>query len=851
MAEEQPAAGLLEAGELAHGRQLRGQIRAEGRHGHLVEHRAEVDAVGGEHDRAGRQLQAQRLVTARVPRRGEAGDGPVAEDVVHPVDEEAVMTELEVCRVVHADLDEAGVMGGTPLGLLHHDPGVRHLSCTAAVVEVEVAEDDQIDIARSVAGGGQAGGELGTWREVHGRRPEQVAHAAIVVAQAGVQAGVEEHEAAGVLDQPRRDGQQAPSRPSDQRHQVGVEPADLQWDELHRARVVVGAVRTRPNDGRVPPVDGAGAKEIVDDLRRRGMTRGDRVAIAVGPGVGLGFAVPGDHAPLAVATGSPSSMIDVIASVERELRPRWVVWSSDSLRPMVEAGLRIATGWDIAAVQRMLDGGWRADPARVWARLHGLDVGAIPAAGPPDLFTHAAADAAGAGDPEDPIRADGHLRPDWVDGGWTRTPARLAMWARLAATAADHQEQALAALVDRPLALAIARSESTAELLCVELQVDGLPMDRGIAEQVIAGFIGPRPRSELGAATARAERDDMVLRHAPPGARVDLRSPADVRALLRRVGVDVPDTRAWRLEAMKDVHSLVAALLIWRRAERIATTYGYPWLDAHLGADGRLRGAWTGSDGAAGRMTASAGLHNMPADMRPAVIAEPGHVFVRADLGQIEPRVLAAVSGDRALAAATAEADMYAPVARRLGVERSVAKVAVLGAMYGQTTGHGAQALRGLDASYPVAMAYLREASVAGQERHELRTYGGRLIRFGAEAGAGADSEDRDELDDREARSRAAARGRYGRNAMVQGAAAELFKLWAVLVRARSASLDGRIVLCLHDELLVHAPVEHGAAVAALLDDCLQEAAGRWALEDRVRFVAEVSVLGRWSDVTG
>ena len=43
------------------------------------------------------------------------------------------------------------------------------------------------------------------------------------------------------------------------------------------------------------------------------------------------------------------------------------------------------------------------------------------------------------------------------------------------------------------------------------------------------------------------------------------------------------------------------------------------------------------------------GLHNMPAGLRPAVVAADGHVFVRADLGQIEPRVLAAVSGDQAL----------------------------------------------------------------------------------------------------------------------------------------------------------------------------------------------------------
>ena len=199
------------------------------------------------------------------------------------------------------------------------------------------------------------------------------------------------------------------------------------------------------------------------------------------------------------------------------------------------------------------------------------------------------------------------------------------------------------------MAVATARCESTAELLCAELSADGLPMDRAVAEQVLTSFIGPRPRSEAEAVALRAARDAEVLRHAPAGVTADLRSPAQVRSLLARVGVDVPDTRAWRLREMRDAHPLVGALLEWRKAERIATTYGYAWLDEHLGTDGRLRGEWTGSDGAAGRMTASAGLHNMPAALRPAVVAADGHVFVRADLGQIEPRVLAAVSGDQAL----------------------------------------------------------------------------------------------------------------------------------------------------------------------------------------------------------
>lgn len=365
-------------------------------------------------------------------------------------------------------------------------------------------------------------------------------------------------------------------------------------------------------------------------------------------------------------------------------------------------------------------------------------------------------------------------------------------------------------------------------------------MDRGIAEGIVAGFVGPRPTSEAEAADQRSQRDAAVLRHAPAGVTADLRSPAQVKSLLHAIGIEVPDTRAWRLRAIRDEHPLIEALLGWRKAERIATTYGYRWLDEHLGTDGRLRGAWTGSDGAAGRMTASSGLHNMPAEMRAAVVAEPGHLFVRADLGQIEPRVLAAVARDPNLARVSVEDDMYARVAAELDVDRATAKVAMLGAMYGQTTGHGAQALRRLQDAYPVAMKYLDHAARCGQAGQDLYTYGGRLI-----ATAAPDSP---EMGERQHRARAAARGRYGRNAVVQGAAAELFKLWAVTVRARVAALAAPIVLCLHDELLLHAPAEHADAVAQLLHDCLQEAVRRWAPDNSVRFIADIGVIQRWSD---
>jgi DNA polymerase-1 len=329
----------------------------------------------------------------------------------------------------------------------------------------------------------------------------------------------------------------------------------------------------------------------------------------------------------------------------------------------------------------------------------------------------------------------------------------------------------------------------------------------------------------------------------PPGPPVDLRNPADVKAMLRRIAVDVPDTRAWRLEQHRHAHPAVEALLTWRKAERIATTYGYRWLDEHV-HDGRLHGDWTSSDGAAGRMTASAGLHNLPAEMRPAVACEPGRLFVRADLGQIEPRVLAAVSGDPALIAATVDDDLYQPVASRLGVTRDIAKVAVLGAMYGATTGTSAQALRGLERGYPVAMELLESAAGEGRAGHDVYTVGGRRVRMWLDDRT--DDEGRGDID--RARSVAAARGRFARNALIQGAAAELFKAWAVTVRARTADVGAEIVLCLHDELLVHVPTEAAGVVAERLAGALDEAAHRWSPNPGVRFVADISVIRRWSE---
>jgi DNA polymerase-1 len=457
----------------------------------------------------------------------------------------------------------------------------------------------------------------------------------------------------------------------------------------------------------------------------------------------------------------------------------------------------------------VLHGGRRDDPLVVWSAANGLPSPARPrddltlldsALAPVEAFTG-------------PLRADGSLHPD---APRLTEPAR---WQELAEQVAALQEQELRALPDPridpvgpPLPVVTAWAESAAAQLCVELAQDGLPFDRAEAERLLHEAVGD----------GRRETRDAPVLALIPDDQVDLRNPLQVKELLARKGMDVPDTRSWRLEAHR-AHPLVAALLTWRKAERLATTYGLSWLDQHLGADGRLRGEWTPADGGAGRMTASAGMHNLPAELRPAVAAEPGHVLVRADLGQVEPRVLAAVSRDPALAVAAAADDMYTPVAEHLGCDRPTAKVAVLAAMYGQTTGTAGQALAQMERAYPMALSYLRAAEEAGRVGRDVRTHGGRLVRSGT---GGV--------------------GRYVRNAVVQGAAAELFKAWAAAVRN---GLDGgQVVLCLHDELLLHVPEPQAQEAVALLHEALRSVATHWAAGSGVRFVADVAVVQRWSE---
>ena len=205
------------------------------------------------------------------------------------------------------------------------------------------------------------------------------------------------------------------------------------------------------------------AESIADALVASGFERGALLALTIAPGVGVAVATPAGWS----ASTSWQNAVEAMRLVEVALRPRWVMWGSDTPRILVAGGLRVAKSWDIAAVQRLLAGGSRTDPARAWAQLHDLSLDALPVVAAIDLFTQP-----DDGEPDEAVRADGYLEPKWMTADFDWSLDRLEAWACLATAAAGLQDDRLAALGDRPQAPSIARSESAAELLCVELSAD-------------------------------------------------------------------------------------------------------------------------------------------------------------------------------------------------------------------------------------------------------------------------------------------------------------------------------------------------------------------------------------------
>ena len=581
--------------------------------------------------------------------------------------------------------------------------------------------------------------------------------------------------------------------------------------------------------------------DLVAALRAAGVAAGTPVGVAWSPdGVGLA------HGDALLAC--PGDGVDAVRRVLEDLRAAagLVVGPRRHAR-WCGAGVRVPSSWDLAATHCLLHGGSDRDPALVWAAARGLDPAHRPRTGQLDLLAGGPApeSADDPVDPAEPVRPDGHLRPGWAEHG-PPTPEAAARWAAAALVVQAEHERALGRAARHPPLPGHARARPADRLVGV-----GRRAARGRARRPRAAA-GPRHRGAAGRGTGRPatrrRRDrgggpGRPGRRGPrPGARRRGRRPAQpgqVRALLGRVGIDVPDTRSWRLEPFRGTHPLVAALLDWRKAERIATTYGYGWLDRDVGPDGRLRGSWTGCDGAAGRMTASAGLHNLPAELRPAVAAEPGHA-ARAR----RPRPGRAAGARRGVRrrrrwrAATGDDDLYAPVAARLGCrpadrEGRRARRDVRPDLRRRRRG-AARAGAGLPGGDGLPAGRAR----VGGRRSRRPTYGGRRVRMWPLP------EPVDPAATAAARPVRAQRGGAGRR---RRAVQDVGGLGARRPCRRAAE----VVLCLHDELLVHVPEQacrrgrRPAARRAGLD--------RRAVGGRQRRAVRRRRVGgpRWSDAKG
>lgn len=395
-------------------------------------------------------------------------------------------------------------------------------------------------------------------------------------------------------------------------------------------------------------------------------------------------------------------------------------------------------------------------------------------------------------------------------------------------------------------------AESVGALAAVEMQFTGLPWSRELHDRLLTEVLGPRPgsgrpaRMEALLGTMRSILDDPSL---------NPDSPAELLKGLHRAGLQVATTRSWELKAIE--HPVIEPLLEYKKLARLLSANGWNWLDQWVHG-GRFRPTYVPGGVVTGRWASDGGgALQLPKQVRGAVVADPGWTFVVADAAQLEPRVLAAISGDSAMAAAGKATDMYRGMVESGAVEtRQQAKYGMLGAIYGGTTGESGRMRPRIEHVFPVAMAFVEAAARAGEHGESVSTWLGRS----SPRGAGATySETATDAEVRRARNEAAAWGRFTRNFVVQGTAAEWALCWIGDLRRRLWELQGEgsdrplaerphLVFFLHDELIVHTPAPLAPVVAEALRASAADAGRMLFGAAPIEFALAVSVVDRYSD---
>ncbi|MDA8301770.1 MAG: DNA polymerase I [Actinomycetota bacterium] len=317
-------------------------------------------------------------------------------------------------------------------------------------------------------------------------------------------------------------------------------------------------------------------------------------------------------------------------------------------------------------------------------------------------------------------------------------------------------------------------------------------------------------------------------------------------------------TDSQTLEKLREEHPIIPAILRYREVEKLRSTYTDALL-AEVGGDGRIHATFNQTVARTGRLSSEApNLHNIPVrgeegrQLRRVFIPAEGMKLLVADYNQIELRVIAHLAEDPGLVEAfQSGTDIHrATAARIFGVEpadvtiamRSKAKMVSYGLAYGMEAyglaqrlgievSEADQILKAYFESFPRVKAYMERVVAEARHKGYTETLFGRRRWI-------------PELSSQRYQVRMAGE-RQAMNAGIQGLAADIFKVALVRLDARLAEehLKSRLILQVHDEVILEVPPEeHEAAASATLS------AMRGAADLRVPLEVNLSWGDSWAE---
>ncbi|HSH59832.1 MAG TPA: DNA polymerase I [Acidimicrobiales bacterium] len=298
-------------------------------------------------------------------------------------------------------------------------------------------------------------------------------------------------------------------------------------------------------------------------------------------------------------------------------------------------------------------------------------------------------------------------------------------------------------------------------------------------------------------------------------------------------------TDAASLAKLKGQHPIVDALLRYREVEKLRSTYGESLL-AEVGADGRIHATFQQTVARTGRLSSDRpNLHNIPIRteegrrFRRAFVPREGWSFLVADYNQIELRVIAHLAEDPGLIEAfESETDIHTATAARVFdvdpgdvtlAQRSKAKMVSYGLAYGMEAYGLSQRLGvSVDEATPILAAYFeafpKVKSYMDTTVEEARQRGYTETLFGRRRLI-------PELSSSNYRVRQAGE-RQAMNAGIQGLAADIFKAALVKLDAllERDELQSRLVLQVHDEVILEVPPDESQAASEITLDAMHNA---------------------------